>query len=136
MLVTNLYAPIGFDDAKITFFNDIFELIGNYDCDIIIGGDFNVTLGANEWHCRGVTQGENEVATLIKDYLALLDLTDTWSNIQGHTWRMGKILSRLDRILTRLGNYDFVDLKTDRSLINSDHAAVIVALKHKTRATN
>jgi hypothetical protein len=49
---------------------------------------------------------------------------------------MGKILSRLDRILTRLGNYDFVDLKTDRSLINSDHAAVIVALKHKTRATN
>jgi hypothetical protein len=48
MLVTNLYAPIGFDDAKVTFFNDIFELIGNYDCDIIIGGDFNVTLGANE----------------------------------------------------------------------------------------
>jgi hypothetical protein len=102
ILVINLYAPTGYDNRKSDFFSDLFDTASNYDCDLIIGGDFNVTLSDQERHCRGVTQNETAIATLVNDYIDYLSLSDIWTGRQGHTWRRGKMLSRLDRILTRL----------------------------------
>ncbi len=133
ILVVNLYAPNRFDDQKVNFFCNLFDNIGNYDCELIVGGDFNVTLSEQERHCRGVTDGEINVATVIKDYIELLNLHDVWEGKNGHTWRRNKMLSRLDRILTRLANYECRQLSTDWTFTTTDHAAVIAIFKHKTK---
>ncbi len=81
----NLYAPIGFDDTKTNFFIDNFNVISNYDCDIIVAGDLNVTLGINDRHCRGATNAELLLAEEILQYQQALGLEDTWQGKKGYT---------------------------------------------------
>ncbi len=133
IIVMNIYAPNGFNDNKINYFCNVFETIGQYDCDIIVGGDFNATLNDSDRHNRGVTVRETEVATLIKEFTEHLSLIDIWLNKSGFTWRRGTVASKLDRIYTRLSNYKIAHVKTDWAFTSTDHAAVIAHFKHTTK---
>jgi len=68
-IIMNLYAPNAFGADKFDFFIEAFEIIATYDCDIIIAGDLNVTLRPTDRFNRGVTQGEERLATMILDYV-------------------------------------------------------------------
>ncbi len=99
LVVMNIYAPSGFNDAKMQFFEDIFSTISTYDCDILVAGDMNVTLRPSDRYCRGVTNAEELTAELVKDYIETLNLNDVWDGKNGYTWQQGKKMSKLDRIL-------------------------------------
>jgi hypothetical protein len=76
--MVNIHAPNGFNDEKTDFFVQIFDIISNLDSDIIIGGDFNVTLNDSDRHNRGATPGERELARFIKESMQNLNLDDVW----------------------------------------------------------
>ena len=43
-LIVNIYAPLGYNNAKNEFFNNTLDVITNYDGEnVIFGGDFNIT---------------------------------------------------------------------------------------------
>ena len=129
-IIMNLYAPQGFDEAKTNFFIDNFNTISNYDCDIIIGGDMNVTLRPNDRHCRGVTNAELILAEEIMEYQQALSLEDSWQGKSGYTWQKGQTMSKLDRIFYRIGNFKLKSNTVDWTLAKTDHAAVIAKFEH------
>jgi len=130
--VCNIYAPNGYDIDKQVFFHQIFQDLETWDGPTIIAGDLNTTLGPNERHARGVTQAELRVADIITSYTTDQNLKDCWQGRTGFTWRRGRSMSRLDRIFYRLPNYDICKFKVTWTLINSDHAGLILTLDHKT----
>jgi hypothetical protein len=129
-IIMNLYAPQGFDEAKTNFFIDNFNTISNYDCDIIIAGDMNVTLRPNDRHCRGVTNAELLLAEEILEYQQALGLEDTWQGKNGYTWQKGQKMSKLDRIFYRITNFKLKSNTVDWTLAKTDHAAVIAKFEH------
>jgi hypothetical protein len=134
-VVMNIYAPNGFNDAKTDFYNDVFNTLGNYDCDVILGGDMNVTLCDADRHRRGVTPAETQLAEMIKDYVELLELKDVWQGHRGYTWHKEQKQSKLDRIWYRLASYEIKTTKIDWTIAKSDHAAVITSFKHMSIKT-
>jgi hypothetical protein len=103
--ICNIYAPNGFDANKTVFFNMVLQDTANWDGPLIIGGDFNTTLGPGERHNRSVTAAETRVADMLKEYTLNQNLNDCWDGNAGYTWRKGKSMSRLDRIYTRTPDY-------------------------------
>jgi hypothetical protein len=126
----NVYAPNGFNDTKTDFFNDVFTTLGNYDCNILLGGDMNVTLCDADRHRRGVTPAEEQLAEMIKEYVELLQLSDVWQGRKGYTWRKEQKQSKLDRIWYRMACYELKSTKVDWTIAKSDHAAVITRFEH------
>ncbi len=53
--VCNVYAPNGFDETKANFFNEVLDDLETWEGNIILAGDFNITLSPSERFCRGVT---------------------------------------------------------------------------------
>jgi hypothetical protein len=135
-IIMNLYAPQGFDEAKTNFFIDNFNVINNYDCDIIVGGDMNVTLSPNDRHCRGVTNAELILAEEILEYQQALGLEDTWQSKKGYTWQKGQTMSKLDRIFYRITNFKLKSNKVDWTLAKTDHAAVVAKFEHEQNVTH
>jgi len=129
-LVCNIYAPLGYDDNKSNFFNDVFNDILEWEGDVILGGDFNVTLYEQDRHCRGATIAERRLADLVINYTKATDLHDCWEGYSGFTWQKGRKMSKLDRVYTRLDGYTKVDVTTNWSYTQSDHACVSVKLQH------
>ncbi len=133
MKVCNVYAPNGFDANKNDFFHKVFQDLDSWDGSVVIGGDFNVTLAANERHNRGVTAAELRTADIVKDYTRNLNLYDGWEGRTGYTWRRGKSMSRLDRIYYRMPHYIVKSFKTNWTLTTSDHAGLILVLENQQR---
>jgi hypothetical protein len=133
IVIFNIYAPNGFNDEKTDFFAEIFDNIRMINTNVIIGGDFNVTLYDSDRHNRGATPGELALASFIKDSMLNLNLDDVWQARSGFTWRKGKTMSKLDRIFTRLTSYNIHSLVTDWTFTTSDHAAVITEFIHTNR---
>jgi hypothetical protein len=133
IVIFNIYAPNGFNAEKTDFFANIFDIVSNLNYDVIIGGDFNVTLDDSDRHNRGATPGELELARYIKESAHNFNLEDVWHLRSGFTWRKRKTMSKLDRILTRLSNYDLSNLNIDWTFTTSDHAAVITEFTHKIK---
>jgi Endonuclease-reverse transcriptase len=131
-LILNIYAPLGYNNAKKEFFDDIMEVIANHDGDnIIFGGDFNITLTDSDSLRRQRTDAEKRIADNINTKIAQNDLTDAFHGKQGYTWGRGETRSRLDRIYTRLPLYKSKKLDINWTLAKSDHAAVILTLEHR-----
>ncbi len=112
---------------------NVFETIGQYDCDIVLGGDFNVTLNDSDRQNRGTTPGERDLALLITESTEHLGLEDIWRNKTGFTWCKGKVMSKLDRIYTKLSQYKLKKVEVDWTFTSTDHAAVISQFKHITK---
>jgi len=132
-LIMNIYAPTGFNADKFDFFTDAFNTLSNYDCDVLLAGDMNITLRQSDRHCRGVTEAEEQIAEHFKDFTNALNLRDVWYGKNGYTWQKGKTQSKLDRILYRVTKHKMKTLKTDWTIIKSDHAAVIAQFEHCER---
>jgi hypothetical protein len=131
ILICNIYAPNGFDDSKANFFHEVFQDLMDWDGDIILGGDFNLTLTDKDRHCRGTTPAEARIANLVTAYVTDTNLVDCWYKKQGFTWRKGKIMSKLDRIYVRLTDYALEEIETNWTFSQSDHAGVIVSVAHQ-----
>jgi hypothetical protein len=135
-IIMNLYAPQGFDETKTNFFIDNFNVISNYDCDIIVGGDMNVTLSPNDRHCRGATNAELILAEEIWEFQQALGLEDTWQGKKGYTWQKGQTMSKLDRIFYRINNFKLKSNKVDWTLAKTDHTAVVAKFEHEQNVTH
>jgi hypothetical protein len=72
---------------------------------VILGGDFNITLTDSESLRRQTTEAENRIAENINTMLNENDLADAWAGHKGYTCRQGKTQNRLDRIYTRFPQY-------------------------------
>ncbi len=136
VLVINIYAPNGFAANKTEFFEKIIERVTDWDGDIILAGDFNTTFGDQDRFKRGVSLAEDRLATILKNFIENENMVDTWGNKRGYTWRAGKIMSKLDRILVRLQHFTLVETFTDWTITTSDHAAVISVMKHADKIRN
>jgi len=130
VMLINIYAPNGFALDKTAYFDDIFQHISEWDGDIIMGGDFNLTFSDRDRFKRGVTPAENRLAVKVTELINEYRLTDTWGRKKGYTWRKKKIMSKLDRILFRSDNFVLQNNCTDWTLTTSDHAAVIATFRH------
>ena len=147
IILVNVYAPNGYDEGKIRFFEELFEKVSDtmatYNCsNVIIGGDFNVVLHANEIKNRQYSSAENRVANVLKMFLQQLNLEDGWetSSNKQYTWnsnRSGQLTcSTLDRILYTKDLFRLSTMTTDWALSLSDHAAVKASLNYKNNNTD
>jgi hypothetical protein len=133
-LIVNIYAPLGYNNAKQEFFNNTMEVISNYDGEnVIFGGDFNITLTDMDSLRRQRSDAEKRIADNINARIAQTDLTDAFHGKDGYTWGRRKTRSRLDRIYTRLPLYKNRKLDINWTLAKSDHAAFILTLEHRRK---
>jgi hypothetical protein len=130
-LIINLYAPIGFDEAKLQFFQEAFAVVEQHATEnAIVMGDFNLTFMPEERRGHTATSAENRIADIVSSYIIDSGLADAWAGSEGFTWRRQGTLSRLDRVLTRLPNFRRRSITTNWSITKTDHAAVTVILEH------
>jgi hypothetical protein len=121
----NIYAPNGYSREKKVFIDEICSYIENTSLwNIILAGDFNLTFKETERHKRSASAGERNIAKTLSDKLDELDMKDAWQGHTGMSWRRGATMSRLDRIYTRLDNLQQIDMTTDWTFCDSDHALV------------
>ena len=140
IILVNVYAPNGFDDAKIRFFEELVERVtdtmATYNCNnVILAGDFNVVLCQEELKNRVYSNAEARVAGRLKDMFQQLNLDDGWEKAprKQFTWnsnRSGQLTcSTLDRVLFTKDQFNLMNMTTDWALSLSDHAAVSAKLK-------
>jgi len=134
--ICNVYAPNGFDETKANFFNEVLNDLEMWEGNIILAGDFNITLSPSERFCRGVTVAEQRLADTLRLKVQNMGLYDSWEGRTGFTWRRGKSMSRLDRIYIRTLNYAISNCKTYWTLTASDHAGIILTLRHRHNTLN
>ena len=137
-IVVNLYAPNPNSREKITFYEQLFELIDEmetrHNCqNIIMGGDFNLTFGNNEVKNRIRTTQEKRIAELVKISGGDLGLTDVWAAKSEFTWRRPNTdcFSCIDHVLYNKEKLELTMAKANWSLSFSDHAAVELVFKIK-----
>ena len=80
LIVINAYAPNGFGQEKISFFDELLESINElknvYNCDnILLGGDLNLVLCEDEARNRTFSQAEKRMAELVKNLFQRIQLT-------------------------------------------------------------
>jgi hypothetical protein len=110
------------------------DVIANYAGEnIILGGEFNITLTDSDSLRRQRTEAEKRIAENGNIKLIENDLVDAFAGHNGYTWRRGKTQSRLDSIYTRLPEYSNTKLDTNWTLTKGDHAAVILKLEHRDK---
>ena len=70
MILANVYAPNGFDDEKLDFFETTLEELMNlktiYNCDeVILAGDLNLVFAESEVSNRIITPAEKRIAGIV-----------------------------------------------------------------------
>ena len=140
-LIANVYAPCPNSQEKIDFFEEVFNVIGDfearYDCrNIIIAGDFNLNFDHKEMKNRNYSAQENRVSKIIKNFATIAGLTDIWKKSPKFTWRRpnSDIFSTIDRVLINNNLTEICNVETNWALSLSDHAAIELYLK--ARASN
>ena len=79
------------------------DVIANYAGEnILLGGEFNITLTDSDSLRRQRTEAEKRIAENGNMELIENDLVDAFAGHNGYTWRRGKTQGRLDGIYTRL----------------------------------
>jgi exonuclease III len=62
------------------------DIIRNYDGEnVILGGDFNITLAERDSHGRQRTDAEKRIAENINEKIAITNLTDEFIGHNGYT---------------------------------------------------
>ena len=146
LIIVNIYAPNGHDNSKISFFNDVLDRVSevqdSYDCErVILAGDLNVVLEANEVLNRKITQAEERVASAVKDVFNQLNVSDGWQEVndKSYTWSSNRTgvqsYSTLDRICYNKSALKLLTKRCDWAMSLSDHAAVIARFSNLTKLT-
>ena len=137
-IVANIYAPCPNVKEKITFFEQVFETLGElelkYDCsNIILGGDFNLNFNSNETMNRNYSAQESRIAKIVLDLMREAQLCEGWKGEKKFTWRRPNtdIFSTIDKILISQEKFEVIESSTNWSVSFSDHAALEVELKLK-----
>jgi hypothetical protein len=121
----NIYAPNGYSNEKRLFFEEVCNFIENSpNWSVILAGDFNLTFSEVDRHNRNACAEERNIATDVKENLDQLGMIDTWQGRKGMTWRRGATMSRLDRIYARLNSFRLINVRTNWTFSDSDHALV------------
>ena len=109
LIVINAYAPNGFGQEKISFFDELLESINDlknvYNCEnILLGGDLNLVLCEEETRNRAFSQQEKRVAEIVNNLLHSLNLTDGWEVAKRRmfTWELLGLAFRRIQLLTGL----------------------------------
>jgi exonuclease III len=90
-LIANVYALLGYNNEKNEFFNNILDYFANYvGEDIILGGDFNITLTNSESLRTQRTEAEKRIAENVNSKINENDLVEAWAGHNGYTWMRGK----------------------------------------------
>jgi exonuclease III len=132
--IFNIYAPNGYNQEKRDFFENLITLINNFNInDIILAGDFNLTLQVCDRYNRQTSAGENNIANYLKTELEQVGFTDHLEYNNLMTWKKGNSMSKLDRIFSRLHGYRLHSITTDWTLCDTDHAAVIAKFECNRR---
>ena len=143
LLVINAYAPNGFDEEKLHFFEDLTERIGDlkqtFNCnDIILAGDLNLVYSPNEVLNRMICVAERRIAQRVSLMWQALNLTDTWDLTadKTFTWSSNRTgtqsFSTLDRVLFNRDLWELETVKADWLLSVSDHAAVVSSFNSRS----
>ena len=105
-IIVNLYAPCPNSQEKISFFEEIFELISDMEArhnsqNIIMAGDFNLNFNLKEMENRNFSAQENNVLKVVKQLANVAGLEDVWSESSAYTWRHPNtdVFSTIDSIL-------------------------------------
>jgi hypothetical protein len=109
------------------------ELINLNAGDIILAGDFNLTLQSCDRYNRQTSSGERNIATYLVTELDNLGFTDHLKDKHIMTWKKGNSMSKLDRIYTRLNRTTLKSITTDWTICDSDHAAVVAIFEDNRR---
>jgi len=130
LTLINIYAPNGYGQEKREYFQNFIRLVENVQThNIVIGGDFNITMNDSDRFNRQTCAGERNIASNLSSELNRLGLMDCWEGKEGMTWRRGNSMSKLDRIYVNLTDYILADINTDWTLCESDHAAVLTRFR-------
>ena len=143
LILVNVYAPNGYDDEKIRFFEELLDKVSEnvttYNCNnVILAGDLNLVFAEHEVKNRQYTSAEKRTATRVKALLANLELEDGWNLAPNRqfTWSSNRTgeqaFSTLDRVLFTKDRYKVLNKSSDWSLSLSDHAAVTASLQINT----
>ena len=134
-IVVNLYAPNPNTNAKIDFYEELWEKIMNYEeqyncTNTIVAGDFNLIFEDHEGKNRVFSSQEKNVSRCVGNLIENIGLKDIWKLRKGFTWRRpnSSIFSTIDRILFSETHNSLKTLNVNWSLSFSDHAAVEVLL--------
>ena len=135
-LFANLYAPNKTNEQS-TFFEEIREELDNYsvveDCNIVIGGDFNVIFDP-DLDGNGGNPKRKESVKCINSICLANDLIDIWRirhpNVKRFTWRqkMPVIQRRLDFWLVSNGMQEDIDNVDVIPSLKSDHSAIVLSM--------
>ena len=135
LIICNIYAPNVNNREKISFFEEIVNLIEDYearfDCEkVIIAGDFNLIFKTREGKNRNNPAQERNVARTVENQLKNLNLVDIWEEKSSFTWNRpnSDSFSTIDHIFYSKENFTLLKTDTDWSVSLSDHAMVIVTM--------
>jgi hypothetical protein len=129
----NIYAPCGYNQEKREFYNNVFNRIEQLqNINTIIAGDFNLTMSDIDRHNRQTSAGERSIASSVQTRLVEYGIKDCWEGYCEMTWKKGISMSRLDRVYSRVAGYRQIDIKTDWTFCDSDHAAVITIFSNNS----
>ena len=138
LYLCNIYSPNNVSEQK-TFFSNLLNILIN-TCsagEVIIGGDFNCSLTAQDKFGGCAVNRKQNVISEITNLCKCLNLQDVWRrqhpNQQQFTWRDKalKVQCRLDYWLVSAELSSLV-LSTDiRNSTLSDHSAIILNLRSK-----
>ena len=141
-IIANIYAPNQNTNEKITFFEDIFDKVHEfeerYNCtNSLILGDFNLTFAAHESKNRNSSIQERRVASAVKNLMSGTTLTDVWASHKAFTWRRANTdsFSTIDRLIFSSDVLLLKSVKANWALSFSDHSAVEVELDYRAKPT-
>ncbi len=141
----NVYAPNKIND-QINFLERLKTLCLKNDNqeNIIIGGDFNITLDPHIDKMGGIIKDGKQIEK-IHEIIENLELQDIWRvknpNTRRYTWRQKSplIQCRLDYWLIAQELQDYVEKSDIISSVRSDHSAILLHIRSnfsKTRGSN
>ena len=135
-LFVNLYAPNKTNEQS-TFFEEVREELDNFclaeDCNIIMGGDFNVIFDI-DLDGNGGNPKRKESVKCIDNICLANDLVDIWQirnpNVKRFTWRQKTpvIQRRLDFWLVSNGMQEDIDNVDVIPSLKSDHSAIVLSI--------
>ena len=137
-IIANVYAPNPNNGEKIEFFENLANVIAEfeitYDCSTIFSvGDFNLIFNAKEAKNRNFNTQEKNVARTVKSLFDDLCLSDAATRINGFTWRRpnSEAFSKIDRIFYSGNQVELSEIDTNWALSMSDYAAIEAIFKRK-----
>ena len=136
-IIANIYAPNPNINSKIEFFEQIFDIINEfedtYDCmNSLVMGDFNLVFNPREVKYRNNNLQEKRIANAVKDLIKTNNLTDIWEKKSSFTWKRANAdsFSTIDRILFSKANLKAQNVNVNWAISSSDHAAIEASFMH------